>query len=161
MFISLNEFSAGEIHTAKSLSLIRPLAPHDEEFLIAGSSDAPIAIFLNGSYAYRHFATAGTDGRTGLIISDLRIEVDEESAFDVRFERAPLGALIRQGTELKMCVVREHRNGTSVLSLVSGLPSIGEFQAGFRRWQLVLGDSYDKRIVRALDASSSVPKPQD
>ncbi|MCD9098060.1 hypothetical protein LU699_13045 [Luteimonas fraxinea] len=145
------EFSAGAIIFARPISLVRPLVEHDPEFLIAGSVEAPVAVFLSGESIYQHLEAADGDSWAGLIIPDLRVELDDASAFDARAERDALGALVRMGAELAICVKRERGNGTEFVRLLAGLPVIGEHRVGFRRWQLVLGEGCDKRVIRTFE----------
>lgn len=147
------EFTAGAITSARPISLVRPLLNHDPELLIAGSIEAPVAVFLSGEFIYQHLEAADGDSWAGLIISDLRVELDEASAFDARAWRGEVGALVRMGAELAICVKRERGSGTEFVPLLAGLPVIGEHRLGFRRWQLVLGEGRDKRAIRAFDVS--------
>jgi hypothetical protein len=151
--LSLSEFSAGELRSASPVSLMLPLAEHDGEFLIAGSKDAPVAIFLRGEYAFRHFESASSEDWTGLIIPNVAIEVDEGSAFNAPSDRPTPGDVVRRGAELAMCVMRDRGNGTNLIALASDLPAIGEMQVGFRRWQVVLGEGRLKRVIREFDSS--------
>lgn len=152
----LNEFSAGELRSARPISLLLPLAEHDREFLIAGTQEVPVGIFLGGEYLFRHFETANSDSWNGLIVPNLTIEVDEESAFDARFKRATIGSVVRKGVVLEICVMQERGGRTDFVTLMSGLPLIDGHQAGFNRWQLVLGEGRNKRVVRAMDAGTIV-----
>jgi len=129
------------------------LLDHDPEFLIAGSNETPVAVFLSGEFIYCHFEAAGGHSWEGLIIPDLRVEVDDGSVFDARAERDALGALVRMGAELAICVKRERGNGTEFVPLLAGLPAIGQHRVGFRRWQLVLGEGEDRKVIRAFDMS--------
>jgi hypothetical protein len=152
--LSLNEFSAGELRSARPIALLLPLAEHDEEFLIAGTQEVPVGIFLGGEHLFRHFETSTSDNWTGLVVPNLTIEVDEESAFDARFKRATVGSVVRKGGVLEICVVQERGGRTGFVSVVSGLPLIDGHQAGFNRWQLVLGEGRNKRVIRAMDAEA-------
>lgn len=149
--LTVDEFSAGDLSTAKPISLLRPTASHDREVLVAGSDDKPIAIILHDEYAYQWFQAAGSSDWTGLIIPNLRIELDETSAFDARYERPPLGAAMRKGSELAICTKQQNGMGMAHISLIGGLHSLGDHKVGFTRWQLVLGEDTMKRIIRKFD----------
>lgn len=149
--LKVNEFSAGELNTAKPLSLLRPIVNHEQEALVAGSNETPVAVILQDEYAYQWFETASSSDWTGLIIPNLSVEVDETSAFNLNFDRSPLGAAVRTKTELAICVKAPGRNGLSYVTLVNDLPSLGEHKVGFKRWQLVLGERNQKRIIRVFD----------
>ncbi|MBS1939670.1 MAG: hypothetical protein JST38_02180 [Bacteroidetes bacterium] len=147
-----NEFTAGHISMAQPISLLRPIAAHERECLIAGSRDRPALIILQGEYAYQWFDVAGSsDCWTGLIIPNLRVELDETSAFEVHTARNPLGSLVRRGTELSICAQIKPGMASGYIKLVEGLPALGEYKVGFLRWQLVLGERSEKRIIRAFD----------
>ncbi len=149
--LTVGEFSAGELSTAKPLALLCPIADHDREVLIAGSDDKPIAIILDDEFAFRWFETAGSSEWTGLIIPNLSVEVDETSAFDTRYERCPMGAALRRGCELTICVKGQNGIGAFYIPLVGDLPSLGEHAVGFKRWHLVLGEDRRKRIIRKFE----------
>ncbi len=153
--LTVNEFFAGEANTAKPISLIQPITDHEDEMLIAGNTENPIAIFLQGEHAFQWFEVAGSSNWTGLIIPNLSIEVDQTSAFNPNFQRNWIGAAVRSQTELTICVKAKGRNGTSNISVVSELPSLGDYKVGFNRWQLVLGDGSQKWVIRAFDLTQS------
>lgn len=151
--LTVNEFSAGELTTSKPISLLRPIANHEREVLIAGSSETPIAVILQGVHAYQWFETANSSDWTGLIIPNLSVEVDDSSAFNLNYENGALGTAVRKGTELSISVKGQGRSGCSYVTLVTDLPSIGGYKVGFRRWQLVLGERSQKRIIREFDVT--------
>lgn len=155
--LTIDEFSAGDLSTMKPVSLLRPIASHDREVLVAGSDDNPIAVILHDEYAYQWFEAAGSSDWTGLIIPNLRIELDETSAFDARYERPPLGAAMRKASELVICTKQQNGLGTAHIALINDLPSIGEHRVAFSRWHLVLGDHIEKRVIRKFDLT---PTPQ-
>lgn len=149
--LTIDEFSAGDLSTMKPVSLLRPISSHDREVLVAGSDDMPIAVILHDEYAYRWFETSGSSDWTGLIIPNLRIELEETSAFDARHERPSLGCAVRRGSELAICTRQQDGTGIAYIPLIAGLPSLGEYKVGFARWQLVLGEGERKRIIRKFD----------
>lgn len=148
--LTTNEFSAGELRTARPISLLRPVVGHEREVLVAGTSHKAIAVILDNEHSYDWFEAAQSQNWTGLIIPNLRIELDEASAFDTRFERSPLGAAVRKGSELVICV-KDRRHGSANVTLELGLPQIEDYAVGFKRWQLVLGEGVAKRVIRKFD----------
>lgn len=150
--LSTTEFSAGHISTAQPISLLRPISDHERECLIAGPRDKPALVILQGEYAYQWFDIAdGSDAWTGLIIPNLRVELDATSVFEVGSGRNPVGSVVRKGTELSLCAHAKSGMGISHIKLVEGLPALGEHKVGFSRWQLVLGERSEKRILRTFD----------
>ena len=156
--LTVEEFSAGDLNTMKPISLLRPIAQHEQEVLVAGSDERPIAVLLHEAHLYTSFEAASTSQWTGLILPKLKIELDETSAFDARYEYAPLGAVVRKGSELVMCTKSENFRGTANTPLITGLSSIGDSQVGFKRWQLVLGDGDRKRVMRSFDVTKAVQR---
>ena len=155
--LTTHEFSAGELNTARPISLLRPIAEHEREVLVVGTSDKPIAVILQDEYSYDWFETEKGENWTGLIIPNLRVEVDENSAFDARFERSPLGVAVRKGAELSICAKAQNSRGLAHITIEDGLPSLGEHKVGFKRWQLVLGEGREKRVIRTFDLTASAP----
>lgn len=154
--LTVDEFSAGELSTMNPISLLRPIASHDQEVLVAGSHEVPIAVILHEENIYEWFKVEESSDWSGLIIPNLTIELDETSAFDARYEDPPFGAAVRKGSELAICVKRQKIRGIPSIPLVSGLSSVGDSQVGFRRWQLVLGEGDRKRIMRSFDVAKPV-----
>jgi len=156
--LTANEFLGGPISLAKPISLLRTLDTRADEFLIAGPDNAPEAIMLEGGNAFEHFAASGNDYWSGLILTGLCVEVDENSAFDARFQRSPFGALVRLDTSLAICAKAQGYRVLEYIPLVEGLSPVGETLLGFHRWQLVLGQDPCKRIIKSIDLTPAQQK---
>ena len=145
------EFTTGTFASAPAGSLILPRNKHEVAAIVGIVDAAPAVVILSGQFQYHYFPTAGSENWSGLIVPDVRIEVDETTAFDPRYGE-PLGALIRSGTSLGVYGKTERSFGRSrAVSVASDLPAIAEGGAGFTKWQIVLGEGLGKRVLHKVD----------
>lgn len=153
--LTTSDFSAGSLSTAKPLSMLLPRVTHEQCALIAGPQSDPVAVALDSSGAFRHFKCLTNTSWEGLIVSGLRVEVDEGSVFNPAYEHAKPGSVIRRAGELVLRVASntfEDRN--FFVALESDLPALLDgAEVGFRRWQLVLGTGIEKRVLRVIDSN--------
>ncbi len=147
--LSLSEFTVGSIGQATPLTLVLPRSRYEDTFLIGHGSNAPAALFLSGDHQFKWFESAGNESREGLLIPNVRIEVDETSVFHPSELRPEFGTIVRKGTQL----VAHATNATRSLSrpesfvLEDGLPSTSNVEVSFLRWQIVLGSGREKRVL--------------
>ncbi len=144
--LSAHEFTAGAFKDTAPLSLILPRNEHEETVLIGRVEDAAAAVFLSERYTYEYFLTASSENWHGLIVPNVRIEVDEKSAFDPTY-RSRVGTIIRTGTRLAIRARADRSSSASLVTLEDGLASTGEHKVGFSRWQVVIGDDAFKRVL--------------
>ena len=148
-----SEFSAGTLASAKPLSLLLPRGQYEQPFLIGAQDGKGIAVLLSnqGDYRYQAFTTADAHNWSGLIIADVSIEVDETSVYDPN-QGNRLGSIVRSGTILAIAATPESwRGGSHLVPLVEGLPDLAERAgAGFTRWQIVIGEGTDKRVLKTM-----------
>jgi hypothetical protein len=143
-----SEFTVGSIGQATSLSLVLPRHEHEETILIARCSSGPAAFFLSERERFKWFESSGNNHWHGLLIPNIRIEVDETSVFDPSRIEAKPGTVIRHGTQL--VVKAKGARAFSILEslvLEDGLPETSQEHAGFLRWQVVIGVGIEKRIL--------------
>jgi hypothetical protein len=82
------------------------------------------------------------------LIPSIRFEVDETTVFDPDYDDAPFGSMIRRGSLMSITCRRDQSiHQRAAVTLVEGLPSTDDLAAGFRDWQIVLGDGPDKQIL--------------
>lgn len=157
-----DEFSVGPLADAVPLTLMLPRTQYEHHFLIGGAQDDPVAVCFAESYKYRAFHCAGNDAHKGMLIPNVRIEVDPESVLDATNYDVPLGAIVRLGTTLG---VMSHVDGqgfagysAQVVPLVFGLdPARDGYGVGFRRWAVTLGNGENRRILFEVDLSGGKP----
>jgi hypothetical protein len=143
-----HEFTVGSVDGAVPLTLLLPRRDREEIMLIGEFKGAPVAIFLSGDYKFHFFETEGAAHWKGLIVPDVRIEVDETSLSDASYTSVPLGSLVRKDTTLGIRVRRERGfDDGATADLHSNLPSSGSEEAGFSKWQIVIGTGADKRVL--------------
>ena len=149
--LSASEFTVGSIGQATPLSLVLPRHEHEETILIAQCQSGPAAFFLSERERFKWFESSGNNHWHGLIIPNVRIEVDETSVFDPSRTEARPGTVIRHGTQLvaKAKGLRAF-SGVDSIILKDGLAETSSESAGFSRWQVVLGVGPEKRMLCAL-----------
>jgi hypothetical protein len=155
--LSPADFTVGSFPEAEGLTLMLPRTKHEEPILITSASCEKVAIYL-GQHKYDAHPCGDHDGWKGLVIRGVAIEVDEASLFDPDYEDAPLGAVVRQGSGLNIIaksIDNHHIRRAQPVALMVDLPACRErVAAGFRKWQVVLGDGEDKQVLFAVEASS-------
>ncbi|WP_447896447.1 hypothetical protein [Stenotrophomonas acidaminiphila] len=146
--LSASEFTVGSIGHATPLSLVLPRHEHEETILIAQCQSGPAAFFLSEGQRFKWFESSSNNHWHGLIIPNVRIEVDETSVFDPSRTEARPGTVIRHGTQL---VVKAKSlkafGGLDPIILEDGLASTTEENAGFFRWRVTLADKYERRVL--------------
>ena len=154
--LSANEFTTGSIGHAAPLTLVLPRRAHEETILIGGSAENPVAFFLSGTHRFRSFEATNNGSWFGLLIPDVRVEVDETSAFDSRYGQSRAGAVLRLDTRL---VAQETGFAAQLVTLEDGLPTTSDGSVGFSRWHIVLGSGQEKRVLHvvSIDEVQSVP----
>lgn len=142
--LAAEEFTVGTLGDAAPLSLILPRNKYEGTVLIGKFKELPAAVFLEGQYAFHFFESADNTSWRGLIIPNVRVEVDETSVGD----HGDLGTLIRKSTTLGIRAKRDggFDDGTTVV-LHDGLADTGDQRASFQNWQIVVGTGMDKRIL--------------
>jgi hypothetical protein len=155
--LSPEEFNVGTFKAARPGSLVLPRTKYETLALICEGDDAPVAVLLAGDHAFRSFPTEDAENWMGLVVPNVHIEVDESSLFDPDSNGYALGVLIREETKLVIRSKAERSYSRSVpLVIKSGLPE-GRGSAGFARWQVVVGQGEEKRILHRVDIEG-VPK---
>jgi hypothetical protein len=144
--LSAHEFTIGPFKAASPTSLILPRSSHEETVLVGHVDKKPAAAFLSGQYEGQYFVTAESDNWYGMIIPNVRIEVDATSCFDPSQGNQP-GAVVRLDTRLAIRVKGDRSASATYLTLHDELPSVSEYRAGFSKWHVVLGEGFSKRIL--------------
>ncbi|NSL25111.1 hypothetical protein [Agrobacterium tumefaciens] len=138
------EFTIGALADAAPLSLILPRNKYEATVLIGRYNDVPAAVFLEGEYAYHYFESADNTSWRGLIIPNVRVEVDETSVSD----GGALGSLVRKSTTLGVRVKRDRSfDDGATVTLHDELADAGDQRAGFQNWQIVIGIDANKRVL--------------
>ena len=152
--LRLTEFTVDTLPAAKPLSLVLARTRYEGNFLVAGTAEKPTAIKLDGDHAFACWPSSDASNWSGLIVLSVAIEVDPSSIVDTNAGSAPLGALSRRGESL--CLYSMVNNGfrlSQVVPVLDGvLPPVGKDQSvAFARWQIVLGEGLDKRVLWTVD----------
>lgn len=148
-----SEFVMGTLEDAEPMSLMLPQSKYGGTFLTGRIENQTGAILLDRGQEFVAFACAGAAAWRGILIPNVRIEIDETSFFEPDFRLMP-GALMRLDTRL-IVGGKNDRNlglGTQVV-LESGLPPTRDGNsAAFSRWSIVIGEGQDKRVLQNIDA---------
>lgn len=151
--ISASEFTIGSIGQAVPLSLMLPRHSREETILMARSPNGPAAYFLSERERFKWFESDGNEHWHGLIVPNVRIEIDESSVFDPNRDGYKLGTVIRSGTQLLAQARRNSFpsfNGLGPIILEDDLLPTSNEVAGFYRWQVVLWRSEEKHILHTV-----------
>lgn len=155
--ISTSEFTVGSASSCTPLSLILPRRDSEEALLIGSSkTDKNAALILTGSHQFTWFEADGADRWVGLVFPGVRIEIDETSVFSAEYSRALPGNLVREGTLLYAKAKAHASGGFDAIVLESDLPQTGDLSAGFTKWQVVLGNGSEKRVLFRVGQASAV-----
>jgi hypothetical protein len=153
--LSPDEFTAGTFSHAHPLSLILPRTKHEAAALIGSTRGAPAAILISGQFAFHAFFSADNYSWKGLIVPNVRIEVDETSLFDPDQQATPLGSVIRTAQSLVIRGRAENGSGQIMpVTLHDGLPET-DLKAAFSQWQVVIGQGSEKRVLWGARKSNS------
>lgn len=142
---------------AEPMSFVIPTASFAHRALVFEADDRKLALFVDGPEDFRFHFLLCEDRWSGLHIPGVSIELDPASIFDTNGQWAPLGSLTRHGENLvvqsRFLDGRAGPFGTS-LEMMTGLP-VGEThsKACFLRWQIVLGEGDEKRVLHTVNAS--------
>src|SRR5262245_969359 len=98
--LSPHEFTVGTLAEAEPLSLMLPRTKYERTVLIGTSENGPAAVVLEGGHRFRSFECRNATNWTGLLIPNVRVEVDETSLLDPGGYDAPFGAVVRSDTRL-------------------------------------------------------------
>lgn len=152
--LSPGEFSVGCIEDAKtSLTLALPRGRYEEPMLVTRASGSPYAIFLAGQHQFVGFECSNNDSWKGILIPNVYIEIDEDTIFDAENISSPLGALVRQNSQLYMLTRTDGRLwGSTKTPIIGDLPPCRqEMAAGFTKWRICLGEGATKRELRRVE----------
>jgi hypothetical protein len=128
---------------------------HEATVIVGLLDEAPTAVFLSDQFQFHYFHTAGSKNWSGLIIPNVRVEVDESTAFDPGYGGSPLGAVVRAATELSVYAKTERSFGRSRAVPLVSTASYLRGSIGFTKWQVVLGAGPEKRILLKIDAQTA------
>lgn len=154
-----SECFAGHYENAEPFTLILPRNRYEQRALTFVAEGKKFAMFLDGSpdHVFRFIECNGDHDWRGLFVPNVKIELDEKSLFDVESHYPPLGSLVRHGD--KLSVQSAFLGGRMSLYgqlfvLLSELPTISQTEkACFTKWQIVLGEGEEKRVLHSVDAT--------
>lgn len=154
-----SEFFVGSVEHAVNLTLILPCKKYDNTALIFFADGKKYALFLDGEERIRyHFVDCETEGQVGsILVPDMEIEIDPASAVDGDSSRVPRGSLVRQADGLAVLTTflgRSMGYNIGPMTLITDLPKgDSSSRSFFTRWQIVLGQGHDKRVLHSVDVT--------
>jgi hypothetical protein len=145
--LSPDEFTVGTFKTAKPGSLVLPRTKYEAFALICEGDGEPMAVLLAGDHAFQSFPSGGADNWKGVIVANVRVEIDETILYDPEYNGHALGVLVREATNLVVRSKTERSFSRSVAIVIqSGLPPC-EGSAAFTKWQIVVGQGDQKHVL--------------
>jgi hypothetical protein len=143
-----DEFMVGSMANTAPLSLILPRTERECALLIGRIEQTSIGVILSGQHAFMGIEEEYAQNWQGLIVPNVRIEVDETSLFDPGYNGGAVGSIIRTDTRLVIRAKRErHMGNATFVTLHDKLAPTGEQTVGFHRWQVVIGGVHEKRVL--------------
>ncbi len=156
--LEAHEFTAGSLAQAKPLSLILPR--NDSQYpILVGHIDGEVSGgILSKHYAFECLEGDSSGSWCGLVIPNIRIEVDEASVFNTDYLAGAPGTIIRSDTRLLLRVKpARSRSREKAITLYDGLPNT-ELTVGFSCWQIVIGSGDEKRVLWTFPSSGQSAK---
>ena len=157
--IDPSECFAGPISAAQGLTLVLPRTQYERACLIVSKEEKPVCVCLeqfSNVGPFFAFECDDNDNWRGLLIPDVRIELDETSLHDSDGWRSPRGAMARTQGELMLAVEfgGQFQTRTAGVTILDGLPLCSPHQAAcFMKWQVVLGNGDNKRVLWKVDVT--------
>lgn len=153
--LSPEEFIVGTFANAKAGSLVLPRTKYETPALVCEGDGKPVAVLLDGDHAFISFPSGQADQWGGLIVPDVRIEIDESSLYDPDRNIPKIGTVVRREATLVVNTKAENNFGRVARVVIkSGLPDCGG-SAAFTRWQVVLGRGDEKRVLHKINLGAS------
>jgi hypothetical protein len=153
--LSPHEFIVGSLARAQPLSLVLPRNKYEATFLVCQAEASAVAVCLAGQHAFQHFPCSNNSHWKGLIVPDVRVEVDITSLIETG-QGTPLGAALRSASRLMIAARSDQSYGPSGVTLHDDLPPAYE-EAAFSRWQVIIGRGLDKRMLWSIDLNAPPP----
>lgn len=149
-----DEINVGSLADAQPLTLVLPRTKYEQPMLVTADAEHRTAIFLGKDHRFESFVCDTADNWKGLMVANVSLEIDETSVFDPESEYTPTGALVREQDRIAMAARGRDPHGFNhqvLVPLITGLPEAGErLRAGFRKWQVVLSQGEDKRVLQTI-----------
>ncbi|MGY3146379.1 hypothetical protein ACVWYQ_003378 [Bradyrhizobium sp. USDA 3397] len=152
--LSPDEFSVGCLADASGLSLVLPRTKYERGCLVTSAQGSPIAICLDGDHRFWSLPCTNNTAWKGVIIPNVRIELDENTLFDAEDRYPALGVMVRRESELTIVAKGERGSfhGNVHFPVMTGLPPSREnMAAGFSRWNVVLWRGEEKQVLAKVD----------
>jgi hypothetical protein len=155
------EFTVGPIGDVTQLTLVLPIDTYGHACLITPAPGKPTALVVDQKDTFAFFASEGNMAWNGLRIPNISIEIDETSVFDVTGRYPPLGTLVRKTNSLDVVARPDFgRPVSSFVRILANLPAgDAKMEAGFKRWQIVVGEGWAKRVLMTFD-TDELNKPR-
>lgn len=156
--LPIEQVSVGQLSDAKELSLLLPSREAALPFLLVPAGDKVMAVCLSVEHKFEAWEAVPNGAHSGIIITGLKIEIDQKSAFDSQYSTTPFGALVRNKGVASISVLKESFRQRSQLPILEGLTSSSDdFQAGFYRWSITTGVGIEKQSLLDIDVTPKTP----
>ena len=158
-----SECFAAPISAATATTLVLPRYEFDYCGLIVMRDEVPFSICLNDVRGMPRFTAFNCNDNyhwRGLHIPGVEVELDETSLYNVDGFGAPLGSMTRQADKLMISVSLsdQYQRQPRVIPIFESLPPCAPNEtACFMKWQIVLGDGENKRILHEVNVGIAAP----
>ena len=98
--LSPEEMRMDYVGKAEGLTLVVPVGKYGDWFLVTTADATPAAIFLEGDQRFVAIDCSDNTNYKGLLIPNVRIEVDETSVYDAVSNYPPPGMIVRKNDGL-------------------------------------------------------------
>ncbi len=144
-----------------AMTLVLPRSVYERQCLVIMRDGKPTIICLDedaGAGAFFSFQSDEDDNWQGVHIPNVRIELDVSGLCDAQNQSIPVGTMVRTEDKLTLRVKKEgNYQALGSVTLLEGLPNCAPRQnAYFLKWQIVLGEGSEKRVLHMVDVT---PKP--
>lgn len=152
--LALDEFGVGAISEASFANLVWPMEDGLSAALVGEVDETPTVVFLQEHDRFECTESVQLSRKTALIIPNVKIEVDEASAFDPSIARRRLGVLIIANGNISVVAKRPRPSFGGISSVIVGKkhPET-RFPAGFTKWQIVVGTESRRRVLLQVEAA--------
>lgn len=153
MYLPTGAIRPDRVSTAKGPAIVLPML-QSPAMLVTGG-DPGLAFFLDGPHAGASMQLDNSGNFKGLIVEDVRFEVDLSSEFRPALVDQPIGAIVRTQRGLEIMVVQRNGHGFDDMIRVSldGSPDGADrdIEVGYSRWKAFIGEGVGAREIYAFE----------
>lgn len=157
--LSPEEFFVGRAADAKGLAYVIPRSRYEHELLISDLGYEHLGVVLGERSRFQAIQLKDATNWNGLLVPNVRVEVDETTVVDADGSFLPAGTLVREGETLSVVATSDERFSARrhirvPIAMCLSACTDG-FKAAFVRWRIVVGQERNARVLREIDPAAS------